>query len=177
MATAYNAATYNDQQISIGWQFSIYRRPFSFTVPSAGFALNDTVALCPISYRDGILVLDYNIEIPELDSNATPTVKLDLGDNNGASGAFEATFVSAGAIGGGSTGGVLNPLMCFNGVTAVTPVRGLLPKQYTAAMTVNFNSAFNFMLRINTAPATATTSGTIKGYLTLMSLPGSSVTF
>jgi hypothetical protein len=179
MSTIYLATTYADQQVDLAWAVAgTFLRPFSFPVPAVGFALNDLVRLCPIPYENGILVVGYRIEIPQLDSNATPTVKLSVGDTNGASNAFQATYVNAAPVGGAA--GVLSPLMCWNGTTAVAPVRGVLPKQYTAASVFsaqNFNAqsstarpTIDFALSINTAPATATGTGIIKGELLLQRL-------
>lgn len=186
MATAYNADTYQDTQISAPWSVGqIFARSFSFNIATntnnTGFALNDTVALCPIPYNEagyGVLVLGYQVEIPELDTGTS--VALSLGDTNGASNAFQATFVSAAAI-GQAAAAVLSPVMSFNGTTAVAPVRGVVPKQYKASSVYttqgNTYPTVNFELKITTAPNTATTTGTIKGYLLLQTLQQSAVTF
>lgn len=185
MATAYTADTYQDQQILTSWEVgNAFMRPFSFNIATntsnVGFVLNDTVKLCPISVggKDDVLVVGYHVEVPSLDTGTSVT--LDLGDTNGSSNAFQATFVSNQAL-GQNAASVLNPLMCFNGTTAAAPVRGKMPLQYTAANIYSTQgSAFktiDFMLKIHTAPNTATTTGTIKGWLMLQKLNTSAVTF
>jgi len=187
MATAYKADTYGDVQVTAPWGVSqVYSRDFSFNIgtntANVGFIINDTVALCPIPYKSasyGVLVVGYNIEIPSLDTGTS--VRVSLGDTDGASNAFQATFFSAVAI-GINAAGVLNPLMGFSGTTATAPVRGVLPIQYLASKiyTDQGNSTtktIDFMLKITTAPNTATTTGTIKGSLFLHTLQQSSVTF
>jgi hypothetical protein len=186
VATAYNADTYGDVQIAAPWGVSqTFCRPFSFnianTTSSVGFALNDTLSLCPIPYRSagyGVLVLGYNIEIPSLDTGTS--VRMSLGDTNAASNAFQATYVATAGI-GINAAGVLNPLMSFSGTTAVAPVRGVVPKQYLASAVYTTQGStypvINFQLKITTAPNTATTTGIIKGYLMMQTLLQSAVTF
>jgi hypothetical protein len=103
-----------------------------------------------------------------------------LGDTNAASNAFQATYVSAVGIGINATG-VLDPTMSWTGTTATAPVRGVVPKQYLAsAVYTTQGSTFpvvDFVLKVTTAPNTATTTGTIKGYLMMQTLLQSAVTF
>ena len=187
MATAYKADTYQDTQVSSPWGVAqIFSRDFSFNIgtntSSTGFAVNDTVALCPIPYKMagyGVLVVGYEIEIPSLDTGTS--VRVSLGDTDGASNAFQATFVSAIQIGANGAG-VMSPVMCFDATTARAPVRGVLPIQYKASTvyTDQGNSTtktIDFMLKITTAPNTATTTGTIKGSLFMHTLQQSAVTF
>lgn len=186
MATAYVADTYQDTQLAAPWGVAqIFSRDFQFnianTTSSVGFIINDTVALCPIPYKEagyGILIVGYEVEIPSLDTGTS--VRISLGDTNAASNAFQATYVSAVGIGINATG-VLAPAMSFTGTTAVAPVRGVLPKQYLAsAVYTTQGSKFpvvDFMLKITTAPNTATTTGTIKGSLFMHTLQQSAVTF
>jgi len=187
MATAYKADTYQDTQVSSPWGVAqIFSRDFSFNIgtntSSTGFAVNDTVALCPIPYKSGgygVMVVGYRVEIPSLDTGTS--VRISLGDTDGASNAFQATFVSAVGI-GINAAGVLDPTMSFTGTTAVAPVRGVLPIQYLASKvyTDQGNSTtktIDFMLKITTAPNTATTTGTIKGSLFMHTLQQSAVTF
>lgn len=183
MSTVYVADTYADQQLNLAWSAAgAFIRPFSFDLGAGtannGFALNDTVKLCPIPYRNGVLVIGYHIEIPSLDTGTSVT--LDLGDTNGSSNAFQATFVSAKGI-GQNAASVMHHLMCFNGTTAAAPQRGVVPKQYTAAGVYSAQGStfpvINFMLKVHAAPNTATTTGTIKGYLILQTLNSSAVTF
>ena len=187
MATAYSAQTYADQQISAPWGVAqSWIRPFSFNIATGtsntGFIINDTVKLCPIPYRiagNGVLVVGYLVEIPSLDTGTSVT--LDLGDTNGSSNAFQATFVSNQGL-GQNAASVMSPVMCFNATTAAAPVRGVVPKQYTvsgvqSAQSTSFTGTIDFVLKIHTAPNTATTTGTIKGWLMLQTLNQSVATF
>lgn len=185
MATAYKADTYNDQQVTTPWHLNTFIRPFSFNIATGtnntGFIINDTVALCPIPYKEGgygVLVIGYEVEIPSLDTGTS--VRASLGDTNGASNAFQATFVSAVQI-GANAAGVLAPVMSFDGTTARAPVRGVVPIQYKASSVYttqgNTFPTIDFMFKVTTAPNTATTTGTIKGWLLMQALNNSSVTF
>lgn len=188
MATAYVADTYADQQISGTSDVAkIYVRPFSFSIANttgaAGFALNDTLSLCPIPYKTagyGVLVLGFHVEVPALDTGAT--VITALGDTNAASNAFQATFVTGSTVGQSNHTGLMTQDLCLlNNAIVAGIVRGVVPKQYTQANVYTTQGstypAINFQLKITTAPGTATTSGTIKGYLMMMPLMQSSVTF
>lgn len=187
MATAYKADTYQDTQVAAPWgSAQTFFRSFSFNIATGtantGFIINDTLALCPIPYRMagiGVLVCSYQIEIPSLDTGTS--VRLSLGDTNAASNAFQATFFSTIDV-GINAAGVLHPLMGFSGTTAKAPVRGVVPKAYSVsnvqtAQSTSFTGVIDFMLKVTTAPNTATTTGTIKGYLMLQTLMQSAVSF
>jgi hypothetical protein len=185
VATHYTADTEADVQIYAAGGAVTFIRPFSFNIATntvnTGFIINDTVGLCTIPYKSGaggVLVVNYHVEVPSLDS--ATSVVLALGDNNTVTtGAFNATFVTGAAI-GQSAAGVLSPLMCYSGTTAVAPVRGVLPKQYTtsnAGGSATIYPDLQFILKVTTAPGTATTSGTIKGWLMLQTLNASVATF
>ena len=186
MATAYKADTYGDIQVSTTDSVArTWRRNFSFNIATGtsnvGFIINDTLALCPIPYKTagaGVVVMDYVVEIPALDTGTS--VRVSLGDTNGTAGAFQATFVSAIQIGASSLGGVMSPVMCWDSATTRLPVRGVVPKQYTVGtLYTSFTPwpTVDFMLKITTAANTATTTGTIKGWLGLQVLNSASVTF
>lgn len=117
-------------------------RAFKFTVPSVGFAQNDTVKLCRIPGTMGIILVDFDIEVPDLDSDERPAIQLEVGDNDTA-----AKFVAA------STFGQAASRIAYqnNGVA------GSIPVSYTAAN--------DLVLTVQTGPATAATSGTITGWL------------
>lgn len=116
--------------------------PFIFTVPSVGLAQNDTIKLCRIPGTMGVVLLDFDIEVPALDTDNSPAIQLEVGDNDDA-----AKFVAA------STYGQAASRIAYqnNGVP------GSIPVSYTA-----WN---DFVLTVETGPATAATSGTIKGWL------------
>lgn len=186
MATAYNADSYADIQLSAPWGAAqLWMRPFSFnianTTSSAGFALNDTLALCPIPYKDGVYVVDFHIEIPSLDGGNS--VRLSIGDTNGTANAFQATWYSAVELGS-------NVASCANGTLAIgathaaatviakngTAPASELPHLYTVSTLYSGYVAWptiNFEMKITTAPNTATTTGTIRGWLMLQTYQGS----
>lgn len=184
MSTTYSADTLADIQLDLGWAVAgTFIRPFSFNIATGtsntGFIINDVVNLCPIPYKSsaGCLVISYEVEIPSLDTGTS--VRASLGDNNGAAGAFQATFASTLQIGANGAG-VLAPVMSFDGTTARAPVRGVVPKQYTVGTLYTGYVAWPtvyFQFKVTTAPNTATTTGTIKGWLMLQTLNNSSVTF
>jgi len=182
MATVYNADTYADNQLDLAWSVAgTFIRPFQFNIATGtantGFIINDTLNLCPIPYKNGVLVVGYEVEIPSLDTGTS--VRLQLGDTNGTSGAFQATFFSTTQMGANGAG-VFAPVMGFDATTARAPVRGVVPKQYSVSTLYTGYTAWptiNFQLKVITAPNTATTTGTIKGWLMLQHLNTSAVTF
>ena len=132
MATAYIADTMNDQQIFIPGIIGAFCRPFSFnlanTTGSVGFIINDTLALAPIPYASGaggVMVIGYRVNIPSLDTGTS--VLCSIGDNNGTTGAFQATYYLTKTFGQNNTA-VMDSLCAFAGTTT-TPV---LPVQTTS---------------------------------------------
>ena len=182
MATAYSADTYADMQVDLAWSVAgTFIRPFSFNIgtntANVGFVINDTVNLCPIPYKNGVLVVGYEVEIPSLDTGTS--VRVSLGDTNGTAGAFNATFAATLQIGANGAG-VFGPIMSYDATTVRAPVRGVMPKQYSISTLYSGYTAWptiNFQLKVTTAPNTATTTGTIKGWLMLQHLNSSAVTF
>ncbi len=189
MATAYYATTFNDNQVFIPGIIGAFVRPFSFnianTTSAAGFIVNDTVALCPIpksSGAGGVMVLGYRVNIPALDSATAAVVS--LGDNNGTSGAFQATYYATVAAGRSSLGSVMDSLCMFNGTTT-TPVLPValtsnMPRSYTSFTGTSASTPYGelvFMLKVTTAATTATTTGLITGYLLMQPLGTQSVTY
>lgn len=185
MATAYKAATYYDTQLTMGWgMVPPWKRYFKFDTASTngGFVINDTVALCAIPYlaAEGVLVVDFHVDLPALDTGTSVTVS--LGDTNGTAGAFEATWYDGIAIGRSSAAGVMAGVEAFAGATplARNGTSYALPKQYTiSGLYANYTKwpTIDFSLLIKAAPQTATTTGIIKGWLELNILPKSAVTF
>lgn len=184
--TKWTADTYNDTQLSTPWQNGVVcNRPFSFNLSNtAGVGLtgSDTIKLCPIPYKEngyGCLVTGFHIEIPELDTGAT--IRLSIGDTNSASNAFQATYASAVLLGSAGSS-VVNELIGINNATTVEGiVRGVVPKQYTAAAVYTQQGStypvIDFMLQVSTGPGVGVTTGIIKGFLKVMPLQASSVTF
>ena len=189
MASAMYATTFNDQQVFIPGIIGAFVRPFSFnmtgTVGGLGFVVNDTVALCPIPFKSGaggVMVLGYRVNLPALDSGTAARVS--IGDNNGTSGAFQATYYATGAFGGSSLGTVCDSLCAFNGTTT-TPVLPValssnMPRSYTTFTGTSSSTPYGelvFMLKITTAATTATTTGLITGYLLMQPIGTQSVTY
>ena len=191
MATAYKADTYGDIQVSTTDSVArTWRRNFSFNIATGtsnvGFIINDTLALCPIPYKTagaGVLVMDFLVELPSLDTGNS--VRVSLGDTNGTAGAFQATWYSA-VEAGSNVASILGGQLLIGGTHAAATVLAkngtspALPKQYTIGTLYTGYVAWptiDFMLKITTAPNTATTTGTIKGWLGLQVLNSSSVTF
>ena len=188
MATAYKADTFTDNQVFIPGILGCFVRPFSFNLTNTagvGFVINDTMALCPISFKGGaggVMLLDYHVNIPALDSGTAARVS--IGDNNGTTGAFQATYYATGAFGGSSLGTVATSLCAFNGTTT-TPVLPValnsnMPRSYTSFTGTSSSTPYGelvFMLKITTAPTTTTTTGLITGYALFQPLGTQSVTY
>ena len=189
MATAMYATTYQDNQVFIPGIIGAFVRPFSFnltgTLGGLGFVVNDTVALCPIpksSGAGGVMVLGYRVNIPALDTSTGAVVS--LGDNNGTTGAFQATYYATIAAGRSSLGTVLDSLCGFSGTTT-TPILPValtsnMPRSYTTFTGTSASTPYGelaFILKVTTAPTTATTTGLITGYLLMQPLGSQSVTY
>lgn len=189
MATAYVADTMNDQQVFIPGMLGAFVRPFSFNLTStasgAGFVINDTVALAPIPHlagAGGVMVLGYRVNLPALDTGTSSVVS--LGDNNGTAGAFQATYYATVAAGRSSLGSVMDSLCMFNGTTT-TPVLPValtsnVPRSYTTTTVTATSTPYGFLafiLKITTAPGTATTTGVITGYLLMQPMGTQSVKY
>jgi hypothetical protein len=192
MATAYKADTYADNQIVAPWGVGqTWIRPFQFNIATGtantGFIINDTLALCPIPYKDagvGVLMVDFHVELPSLDGGNS--VRVSLGDTNGTAGAFQAVWYSAQEL-GSNVQSILTGTLAIGGTHAATTILAKatgtaaeLPKQYSISQLYTNYVAFptiDFMLKVTTAPNTATTTGTIRGWLMLQTLNSSAVTW
>ena len=189
MASAMYATTFNDNQVFIPGIIGAFVRPFSFnmtgTVGGLGFVVNDTVALCGIPHKSGaggVMVLGYRVNVPALDSGTAAVVS--LGDNNGTTGAFQATYYSTVAAGRSSLGSVMDSLCMFNGTTT-TPVLPValtsnVPRSYTTFTGTSASTPYGelaFILKVTTAATTATTTGLITGYLLMQPIGTQSVTY
>ena len=148
---------------------------------ASGFSANDIVKLCPLSQGLAVVIDEYFLDVPELDT-ATGVVS-SLGDDGGASpGTTNAAIFQTGmTIGRGGSSFVM-PFGTVTGTTwqasavdqavgryyAATP-----PKQVyvtdTGAGAPSGSGGFlgniplNLILKIATAPTTPTTTGVIKG--------------
>jgi hypothetical protein len=138
MATTYYAANYSDPIPTFPGVGVTITREFLYTI-SVAFVLSDVVKLCKIP--PGVVVTDYYVAVPDLDTSTGVRVK--LGDNDD-----DDEFVAAADV--GQVLGVLT--LGVNGVT------GSMPRSYTAAN--------DFAFKISTAATgTAATSGVIRGWL------------
>lgn len=108
---------------------------------TAALALNDVIQLFKIPA--GAKMLDFMIDIPKLDSNATPTVELDLGDTANA----ENYYVAA------STKGQNAAIMS----SANDMKSGTVGTYYSADDVL--------ALTVHTAPATGETTGKLRAWV------------
>lgn len=141
LGTNYQADNYSDPMPETSNSSSEVVRIFAFTIPAVGLAQNDTIKLCPIPGTMGVILVDFDIELPDIDTGGT-ALRLEVGDDSNAD-AFVAT-----AQYGTSAGRIAYQL---NGVA------GALPISYTVAD--------NLILTVQTGPTASATSGTIKGWL------------
>lgn len=142
MATAYKADNYGQPFTSSPFAGIEMVRDFLYTLTGA-FVINDTIKLVAMKASSGLILDSFFIDVIDLDSNVSPAVKLDLGDTDTA-----AKFVSASTL--GQSAAILIP-GCTGYVAASLPVK------YTADK--------DFILKINTAPATSATTGVLKGHI------------
>lgn len=140
MASTYKATVHGDAfDVSnplTGLQEDV-SQDFSFTVAVA-LVLNDIIDLCKAP--KGAILLDFIINIPDLDSDGAPAITLDLGDTGN-----NARFVSA------STKGRSAATLCY----VNDGVLGALPYTYTADDII--------LLKVHAAPATGATDVIING--------------
>lgn len=147
------ANTYNTTQETAGitpvYGPGAFMMTFSLAVPSAGFGLNDVVNLVQIPANCALI--DFFIDLPQLDSNGAPAITIDIGDGGSAQ-----RFVAASPQFGRSTTSTILSPEAASAVGNGGWVQGSLPRKYTAAD--------NLKMKIHAAPATAVTTGTITGY-------------
>ena len=139
MATAYTADNYaRPIESNPGVGVSITRE-FRYTI-AAAFVINDTIKLCRIPV--GVVVTDYFIDVPDLDTSTG--LRLQLGDNTTAG-----KYITGEATVGVGPG-KLTP--------AVQGVAASLPFHYTAAN--------DLVITISTAASgTAAASGVFRGWM------------
>lgn len=141
MATVYLADNYSQPMPTAGFAGIQMVRDFLFTVSTA-FVINDTVKLCQIPGISGIVVDNWFLSMPDLDTHTTPLVRVQLGDTDTADkfmAAYDAT----------STADDLAAKI--NGVVAILPV--------------SYSANKDLILKVSTAPATGATGVVIKGQL------------
>lgn len=146
MATAYKstrAATGQSAKSRTG-QVTDY---CEFTVPAAGFVINDTVKLflLPMNAR----ILEFTISLPILDSNGAPATVLAVGDTqNGAT-----YYVSSANLG------------THNSVAVDLVFPGSGSGNQPNTLGVKYTADDALILKVTTAPATAATTGTIRAWI------------
>jgi hypothetical protein len=149
MATVYLADNYFDPMPQASNAGGIeLTRPFIYTL-TAAFIINDTIKLCPIPGSMGIILTEWMVLVPDLDSSTG--VELQLGDTVSA-----AKFMAANTV--GQAGGRVYSLL--------SGVAGVLPVAYRPDGTATRRGDVDLILKVSTAPSgTAATTGTIKGYM------------
>lgn len=141
MAT-YQAGNYTDPMPgSPGVGLAVIRE-FLFTVATA-LALNDIIKLHPIAKGLGLVLDAWVLDVPDLDTNASPTIQLQLGDTDTA-----AKFMAANTI--GQAAGKVD--------SVEEGVAGALPVEYAAGADKDAR------ITVSTGPATGATSVGIRGY-------------
>jgi hypothetical protein len=138
MATIYYADNYANQN-RVASDASDFTQVFKFTVPSAGFIINDLVYLCTIPA--GVILLEWMVNVPDIDTSTGAAIQ--LGDT-GTADLFMTANTSA-----PQSGGIV--------YTQASGVLGLVPKSYSAANA--------FILKVSTAPTTTATTGTFSGWV------------
>ena len=120
--------------------------PFSVSLTTA-LAAADVIELVKIP--NNAVLLDFTMDVTDLDTNATPTLTLDIGDD-----AVANRFVAASSI--GQAGGRLT--------YGEDGAADTLPRQYSK-QTGSGHTDSKFRATVNVAAATPA-AGTIKGYVT-----------
>ena len=142
MATVYRADNYKDPMPANPGVGVTLTREFEFLVGTA-FVVNDTVKLMPLAKGLAIVLQEWFLDVPDLDTNGSPTIALQLGDNDSA-----AKFLAANTV--GQTGGLRDSME--------DGVAGSLPVSYAAG------ADKDLVLKVSTAPATGATAVTIRGF-------------
>lgn len=138
MATAYSSVEYTLNPSPRFNEKGVYTVYAHFAL-SAALIINDTIAMfkLPANAR----VLDMELSTDDLDSNVSPLITLDVGDATTAD-----RFIAAAVV--GKTGGTISMKDATYGTRAGFAYR------YTADTPI--------LVKVKAAPATGTTSGTIK---------------
>jgi len=139
-----------------------------FELTGTGLASGDTITFQDAITPSGIIAVDAMVRTSQLDSNATPLGKYELGDSAGDTNAA-GRFITSGSMGSNVSGAIVTT---FSNVaptfTAGVQVNGVGYEYFTDENSVT-NEAGGFLdlvLTVTTAPATAATTGTVWMYLT-----------
>jgi len=141
------ATTYTSPQVAAGYPVPVNHRGASFILYSqftqtAAFVINDVVQM--LNVPNGYRVMNVTLDTDQLDTNGSPTIKLDVGDATTANWAIAASTVA-------QTGGV-----AFNGKAGSTG------KLYAPASSGGNPGFTTLQVKVNTAPATGTTNATLR---------------
>ncbi len=139
-----------------------------FELTGTALASGDTIVFQDAITPSGIIAIDAMVRTSQLDSNATPLGKFELGDSNGDSYAA-GRFITGGSMGSNVSGGIV---VSFSNV-APTFVSGAQVNGVGYEYFTDENSATNeaggyedLVLTVTTSPATGATTGTVWMYLT-----------
>lgn len=141
MATTYNSTRATSTQAA-KFLSGIVEDDCSFAI-SAAFVINDVLNLFKIPA--GAKILDMMIFLPQLDSNGTPLLTIDVGDT--ANGAQQ--YVAASTKGRAAAGSIISGA---NDVVATS-------------MAVKYTADDTLAMKIHAAPATGVSTGTIRAWV------------
>lgn len=126
----------------------------SFT-QTAAFVLNDVVQF--FTMPNGYQIHDIILDTPQLDTNVSPTITLDLGDTTTAQ-----AYIAADTGAQGASGAVLHAKVA--GYSATTP--------YAIATSGGNAGTTTIQMKVHAAPATGTTNKTIYCQILYSQQPG-----
>jgi hypothetical protein len=130
-------------------------QPFTYAVATA-LAENDVVELCKVPVN--ALITDFYLNVPDLDTHATPTIELDVGLTKATSGEDNVDvdgFVDGSSV--GQSAGIID-LQDKNGTLA-------FPYLCTGDVAPYDGVHSKFSITVSAAVATGATSVTIRGWL------------
>ena len=151
MATVYLADNYSTPWPDVSNSAGLVTRPFAFTI-AAALVINDTIKLTILPGIMGICFVDFDIEIPDVDTGESPAVTWDVGDSISAT-----RFVSGSTV-GQSAGRI------YSAAPSGGAIIGSLPCNYNPNGAAANHGNDDLILKVHTAPATSVTSGKIIGW-------------
>ena len=165
MATAYKAAvTPLSTPTVVGVNVAFFKY-----VMAGAFVIADTIQGPQIP--PGAELFDYFVDFPQLDSSVSPAVTIDLGtDLTVAQGGVDvAGFDAIAIVGNSATINIMKPGQDIDGSTnGTTFVHGSIPFYYRPVEPPSSGilpPKCYFQIKIHAAPTTATTTGTIYGWI------------
>lgn len=125
-------------------------QPFSLTI-SVAVANADIFVLARVP--NGATVIGYTVDVPAVDSNASPTATVALGDANTST-----QFVNSAVM--------LNTgFYRFTSWVSPTAIAGLIDGADTSTLPRAYTNSNDFRMTVTSAVATGVSTGTIKGTL------------